>query len=90
MKIVTWNVNSIRARQQRLVAWLAAERPDVVCLQELKVVDEAFPYEPILEAATMRPFSARRPTTASPSSAEPRRRTSAGGWTTTSTIPRPG
>lgn len=47
MNIVTWNVNSIRSRQDRLLAWLRAHRPDVLCLQELKVVDEDFPFEPI-------------------------------------------
>jgi exodeoxyribonuclease-3 len=43
MKIVTWNVNSIRARLDRVVAWLKVHRPDVVCLQETKVADEHFP-----------------------------------------------
>jgi exodeoxyribonuclease-3 len=43
MKLATWNVNSVRARQDRLLAWLEREKPDVVCLQELKVTDEAFP-----------------------------------------------
>jgi exodeoxyribonuclease III len=43
MKIATWNVNSIKARQERLLTWLGASRPDVVCLQELKLVDESFP-----------------------------------------------
>jgi|GEM_PF-397 len=43
MLIATWNVNSIKVREERLLAWLAAAEPDVVCLQELKVVDEAFP-----------------------------------------------
>ncbi len=41
--ILTWNVNSVRARLERLLARLAAERPDVVCLQELKVTDDTFP-----------------------------------------------
>jgi exodeoxyribonuclease III len=50
MKIATWNVNSIRARQDRLLAWLGQAQPDVVCLQELKVTDDAFPYA-ALEAA---------------------------------------
>jgi exodeoxyribonuclease-3 len=50
VRIATWNVNSIRARLERLLTWLAKQRPDVVCLQELKVVDEAFPYEPLREA----------------------------------------
>ena len=36
MKIATWNVNGIRARQSQLCEWLARDRPDVVCLQELK------------------------------------------------------
>jgi len=36
MKIATWNVNGIRARQAEFCAWLERERPDIVCLQELK------------------------------------------------------
>jgi exodeoxyribonuclease-3 len=47
MKIATWNVNSVRAREERLLRWLERERPDVLCLQELKVTDEDFPFEPI-------------------------------------------
>ena len=43
MRIATWNVNSIKARLPRVVEWLAEAGPDVVLLQELKVVDEAFP-----------------------------------------------
>jgi exodeoxyribonuclease-3 len=43
MKLATWNVNSIRAREARLLRWLEAHRPDVMCLQELKVTGEAFP-----------------------------------------------
>jgi exodeoxyribonuclease-3 len=43
MKLASWNVNSIRAREERLLAWLARREPDVVCLQELKVTDDAFP-----------------------------------------------
>ncbi len=43
MKIATWNVNSIRKRMPRLQAWLQAENPDVLCLQETKVEDSAFP-----------------------------------------------
>ena len=43
MLIATWNVNSIRARDERVRAWLALRKPDVVCLQELKVEDEKFP-----------------------------------------------
>lgn len=43
MKIATWNVNSINVRMPQLLAWLDAAKPDVVCLQETKVVDENFP-----------------------------------------------
>ena len=50
MKIVTWNVNSIRSRLDRAVAWLEKRQPDVVLLQETKATDEQFPLEP-LEAA---------------------------------------
>jgi len=49
MKIATWNVNSIRSRLERLVRWLERTGPDVVCLQELKVTEEAFPFGPILD-----------------------------------------
>ncbi|MCU0293062.1 MAG: exodeoxyribonuclease III [Thermoanaerobaculaceae bacterium] len=43
MLLATWNVNSIRARLPRLLAWLQRRSPDVVCLQETKVVDGDFP-----------------------------------------------
>ena len=47
MKIATWNVNSIRARLPRVLAWLEAARPDVALLQETKVTPEQFPAEPL-------------------------------------------
>ena len=43
MKIATWNVNSIKARLPRVLEWLGEFSPDVVLLQELKCVGEAFP-----------------------------------------------
>ncbi|MBE7452982.1 MAG: exodeoxyribonuclease III [Kofleriaceae bacterium] len=43
MRIATWNVNSVRAREARVRAWLEANRPDVLCLQELKVEAAGFP-----------------------------------------------
>ena len=43
MRIATWNVNSIRQRLDHLLTWLKDCSPDVVCLQEIKCVDEAFP-----------------------------------------------
>lgn len=47
MRVVTWNVNSVTARLDRVLAWLAANEPDVVALQELKCTDAAFPAMPI-------------------------------------------
>src|ERR1700743_2104552 len=47
MRIATWNVNSVRQRIELLVAWLKECQPDIVCLQEIKCVDEAFPREAI-------------------------------------------
>jgi exodeoxyribonuclease III len=43
MKIATWNVNSIGVRKERLVRWLTDKQPDVLCLQELKCLEDAFP-----------------------------------------------
>jgi exodeoxyribonuclease-3 len=43
MKVATWNVNSIRARLPRVLAWLREAAPDIALLQELKCVEEAFP-----------------------------------------------
>ena len=45
MRIATWNVNGIRARAAQLSEWLARERPDVVCLQELKATAAQIPAE---------------------------------------------
>jgi exodeoxyribonuclease-3 len=43
MKIATWNVNGIRARQTQLQEWLEREQPDVVCLQEIKASIDQLP-----------------------------------------------
>lgn len=45
MRLATWNVNSIRARLARVRDWLVEHDPDIVCLQETKVVDHLFPRE---------------------------------------------
>lgn len=50
MRIVTYNVNGIKARLPRLLEYLAEEQPDVVCLQELKAADETFPEKDITDA----------------------------------------
>lgn len=47
MRIATWNVNSVRQRLDHLITWLGEAAPDVVCLQEIKCVDEQFPREAI-------------------------------------------
>lgn len=43
MKLATWNINSLRVRLPHVLNWLAANQPDVLCLQETKLVDENFP-----------------------------------------------
>ncbi len=42
MRVATWNVNSVRQRLPRLLPWLDQRKPDVVCLQETKLADDAF------------------------------------------------
>lgn len=43
-KAATWNVNSIKARKERLIAFLQREKPDVLCLQELKGLEDTYPF----------------------------------------------
>ncbi|MBX3657775.1 MAG: exodeoxyribonuclease III [Ramlibacter sp.] len=50
MKIATWNVNSLTARLQHVLDWLAANPVDALCLQELKMTDDKFPFD-ALQAA---------------------------------------
>ena len=50
VKLVTYNVNGIKARLPRLVEYLAEQQPDIVCLQELKASDETFPETEIRDA----------------------------------------
>jgi len=45
MRIASWNVNSVNARLETVIAWFKEASPDVACLQEIKCVDEAFPRE---------------------------------------------
>lgn len=49
MRIATWNINSVRLRMPLLLQLIAQEQPDVICLQETKVVDELFPFAPLAE-----------------------------------------
>jgi exodeoxyribonuclease-3 len=43
LKVASWNINSLRKRQERLLPWLAEKQYDVVCLQETKCSDDLFP-----------------------------------------------
>src|ERR687893_562632 len=43
MRIATWNVNSLKIRLPRVEEWLAYAQPDVLCMQETKLADSAFP-----------------------------------------------
>jgi exodeoxyribonuclease-3 len=46
MQIATWNVNSVNARLETVLAWVKDAQPDVLCMQEIKCIDEKFPSEP--------------------------------------------
>ena len=46
MLIATWNVNSIRTRLSQIIDWINQVNPDILCLQETKVIDDSFPVEP--------------------------------------------
>ena len=60
MLIATWNVNSLRVRLPQLLDWLAREQPDVVGLQETKVVDDDFPQAQLREAGYETVFVGQR------------------------------
>jgi exodeoxyribonuclease-3 len=48
VKLATWNVNSIRARHDAVLSWIARVEPDVLCMQETKVLDDDFPTDELL------------------------------------------
>lgn len=60
MKIATFNINNVVKRLANLVAWLEATQPDVVCLQETKVVDTLFPVQALAEAGYTAVFKGER------------------------------
>jgi exodeoxyribonuclease-3 len=60
MKIATWNVNSLKVRLPHLLDWLTTEQPDAVCLQETKLVDDAFPVSEINAAGYQVVFSGQK------------------------------
>ena len=49
MRLASWNVNSIKVRLPQLTGWLKQAQPDIVCLQETKVMTEDFPFDPLGE-----------------------------------------
>ena len=49
MRITTWNVNSLKARLERVLAWTKLRQPDVLCMQETKIDDAAVPLEAFRE-----------------------------------------
>jgi exodeoxyribonuclease-3 len=60
MKLATWNVNSLKVRLPQLLAWVAAEQPDIVCLQETKLDDPHFPRQEIEAAGYHVVFSGQK------------------------------
>ncbi len=60
MKLVTWNVNSLKVRLPQVLEWLAAHQPDVLCLQETKLEDVNFPTTEISAAGYQAVFSGQK------------------------------
>jgi len=60
MRLATWNVNSLKVRLPQVVDWLAAQQPDVLCLQETKLEDERFPLEDIRAAGYQALYSGQK------------------------------
>jgi exodeoxyribonuclease-3 len=60
MKISTWNVNSFKVRLPHVLDWLAANQPDVLCLQELKQEDSQFPLAALQQAGYQAVFSGQK------------------------------
>ncbi len=61
MRLITWNVNSLRPRLPRLLALLERERPDVVCLQETKALDDELPSAELRRAGYVATSYGQRP-----------------------------
>ena len=60
MRLATWNVNSLKVRLPQLLEWAARHHPDVLCLQETKVEDAAFPLEAINAAGYQALYSGQK------------------------------
>ena len=53
MKILSWNVNSIRVRKNQLLSVIKKENPDIICLQETKTIDDCFPRDVLEKKVTL-------------------------------------
>ena len=60
MRLATWNVNSLKVRLPHLLDWLELNRPDAMCLQETKTVDENFPAEALRAAGYRAVYSGQK------------------------------
>ncbi len=60
MKIASWNVNSLNVRLPHVLAWCSVNQPDVLALQETKLVDEKFPHEALAEAGYHSVYSGQK------------------------------
>lgn len=60
MRLATWNVNSLKVRLPQVLEWLKSNEPDVLCLQETKLVDENFPLSEIHAAGYEAVFSGQK------------------------------
>ena len=60
MKLVTWNVNSLKVRLSQVLDWLATNQPDALCLQETKLEDHNFPLAEINAAGYQVLFSGQK------------------------------
>ena len=60
MKLVSWNVNSLKVRLEQVQNWLAENQPDVLCLQETKTEDVNFPLSELQQAGYQVVFSGQK------------------------------
>ncbi len=60
LKIATWNINSLRVRLPHVLGWLAIHQPDILALQETKLIDEAFPQKEFESAGYRAVYSGQR------------------------------
>ena len=60
MKLATWNVNSLKVRLPQVLEWLASRQPDIVCLQETKLEDKAFPRAELESAGYLAAFAGQK------------------------------